>query len=154
MSIQNVFILLKPDCLKRGLAEAFLSKISSLNLDIRLTKKCDLTKESVRIIYKDCLDRHFYSDLEAFILSGHCIAVIVSGDNAIEKILKLKQRFRKEQSASWVNLTEEDIRLWEDNKHPHQRELNIKLTAENLVHSTNTENEFEEVTKSFFALYT
>ena len=154
MSIQKVFILFKPDCLKRGLVELFLTGILSIGLTPENPQQLEVKQEMARSIYQDCLDKHFYPDLENFILSGPCMTLVVTGDDAINKVTELKKRFRKENSTSWIDLTEEDIALWEANKHPRQKELNLKLTAENLVHSTDTEEEAEEVIKYIYSPHT
>ena len=154
MSIQKVFVLFKPDCLKRGLVKLFLSELLSMGLSAENQQQLEIKQGAARFIYRDCLDKHFYQDLENFILSGPCMTLVVSGDDAINKVTEIKNLFRKENSASWIELTIEEIALWEENKHPRQKELNIKLTAENLVHSTDTEEEAEEVIEYIYSPHT
>ena len=139
MCIQKVFVLFKPDCLKRNLVEDFLSGLEQEGLFYKNLQPTTITREIAKVIYRDCLDNHFYADLEDFILSNQCMTMMVFGDDAISKVLKQKKAFRKKHKLSWVNLTEEDLLLWENGTHPKQHELNLKLRAENLLHSTDTE---------------
>ena len=145
MCIQKVFVLFKPDCLKRNLVEEFVSGLSQEELSHQNLQQVNITREIAKVIYRDCLSKHFYGDLENFILSNPCIAMIVLGDDAISKVLKLKKKFRKLHKLSWIDLTEEELLLWENGTHPKQHELNLKLRAENLLHSTDTEHEAEEI---------
>ncbi len=145
MCIQKVFVLFKPDCLKRELVEDFLSGLSQEKLSYKNLQRINITKEIAKVIYRDCLEKHFYKDLEEFILSNPCMAMIVLGDEAINKVLRLKKSFRKKHKLVWLDLTEEEILLWENGKHSKQHELNLKLRAENLLHSTDTESEAEEI---------
>jgi nucleoside diphosphate kinase len=154
MPIQKVFVLLKPDCLMRNLVEDFLSGLSQEGLSYKNLQRVTITREIAKVIYRDCLDKHFYGDLEDFIFSNPCMVMIVSGDDAICKVLKLKKVFRKKHKLSWINLTEEDLSLWENGTHQKQHELNLKLRAENLLHSTDTETEADEIIGLLYPLET
>lgn len=150
MDIQTVFVLLKPDCIVRKLIDSFLTELKKQNLFVRRMHECRLTQGMAQIIYQDCISEYFYPDLENFILSGPCVAIAIQGQDAVNKILALKKDFRKKHSMHWIELSAEDILLWENNIHPNQQILNIKLTAENLLHASDTESESKKIIKLFF----
>lgn len=138
---QRVFILLKPDCLERGLAARLKSDIISVGLLVECCKVIKLNERLLEVVYSELVGKHFYGDLRDFMVSGPSMAILASGPNAVDVMNRLKHKIRKENSAGWIDLSEEDIGLWELGNHPNQTALNIKLVAANLIHVCDSERE-------------
>lgn len=82
------FGLLKPDCLKRGLEYEVLGTIEAAELEVVAAKRVMLTKNEVDVIWK-LRNEDFYEEFLEFSLSGDCMAYIVKGDNAIDRLSDL-----------------------------------------------------------------
>lgn len=76
-------LLLKPDCIQRGLAEIILAKVRAAGLEIVATKTLKLTKKDVEIFYKDVRNDGYFDGLSQFMQSGPVTGFIVKGENAI-----------------------------------------------------------------------
>ena len=147
---QRVFVVLKPDCLKRGLVSQLMSSIVGAGLSIERWEIVTLDDRSLEVIYGALLKEHFYKDLRSFMVSGPSMVLMASGPNAVEIMNELKRKIREENSESWIELTNEDIKLWEAGHHPSQTALNIKLVAANLIHVCDSENESIQCAKALF----
>jgi len=145
-----VFVVLKPDCLRRNLQNEIIQTIIDAGLLIKEQKIIKLTPYFLRIMYYDIIHEHFYPDLEYFIRSGHCLILVVYGINAIKLMNKLKHSLRKKYRNKWLKLNKQDLALWRNNKHPQQKTLNIKLVAENLLHVCDSEKKSRECRKLIF----
>jgi len=84
--IGYTLVLLKPDCLKRGLEEIILREIEALGFEVIATKRVRLTKKEVDIIWSSCKKESFYPDLIKFFTSGDSMVLLIKGENAIERL--------------------------------------------------------------------
>jgi len=87
--LEHSFGLLKPDCLTRGLQEKVLAMVESSGLKIVATKQVRLTRKDVDIIWPSCKEMKFYEDMVYFSVSGDCVAFIVEGEDAINRLSDL-----------------------------------------------------------------
>ena len=84
-SIERTLSIIKPDAVERELE----TKIKKIFLDNKLnivdSKKIKITKEEAEEFYKIHQTKPFYEKLCSYLSSGPIIAIILDGDNAIQK---------------------------------------------------------------------
>lgn len=84
MTIQQTYIMLKPDAIQRGLMGEIISRIEVKGYQIVQAKMMTLNKEIIAQHYDHLVDKDFYPKLEAFMLSGPVLAMLVEGEEAIQ----------------------------------------------------------------------
>lgn len=84
MTIQQTYIMLKPDAIQRGLMGEIISRIEVKGYQIVQAKMMTLNKEIIAQHYAHLVDKDFYPKLEAFMLSGPVLAMLVEGEEAIQ----------------------------------------------------------------------
>lgn len=84
MSIQRTYIMLKPDCLKRGLMGEVISRIEKKGYKIVDAKMMTLNENILREHYAHIADRPFFPEIVEYMTSGPVFAMIVEGENAVK----------------------------------------------------------------------
>lgn len=79
MTIQQTYIMFKP-----GLMGEIISQIEVKGYQIVQVKMMTLNKEIIAQHYAHLVDKDFYPKLEAFMLSGPVLAMVVEGHEAIQ----------------------------------------------------------------------
>ena len=85
MAIEQTLSLIKPDGVSRGLIGEVIGRFEKAELTIRAMKMLHLTKEQAQGFYAVHKERPFYDSLTGFMSSGPIVAMILEGDNAIQK---------------------------------------------------------------------
>ena len=84
-SLERTLSIIKPDAVERELE----TKIKKIFLDNRLnivdSKKIQISKEEAEKFYKVHQTKPFYEKLCSYLSSGPIIAIILDGENAIQK---------------------------------------------------------------------
>ena len=84
-SIESTLSIIKPDAVERELE----TKIKKIFLDNKLniveSKKIQISKEEAEKFYKVHQTKPFYEKLCSYLSSGPIIAIILDGENAIQK---------------------------------------------------------------------
>ena len=84
-SIEKTLSIIKPDAVERELE----TKIKKIFLDSKLnivdSKKIQISKEEAEEFYKVHQTKPFYEGLCSYLSSGPIIAIILDGENAIQK---------------------------------------------------------------------
>ena len=84
-SLERTLSIIKPDAVERELE----TKIKKIFLDNKLnivdSKKIQITKEEAEEFYKIHQTKPFYEKLCSYLSSGPIIAIILDGENAIQK---------------------------------------------------------------------
>jgi len=76
-------IIVKPDAVKRNLAEEILSRFKKKGFRILKLKTFNFTVEMAEQIYSVHSSKPFFGELVSFITSGKVAAAIIEGDNVI-----------------------------------------------------------------------
>lgn len=87
--IEKTYCMLKPDGVKKQLLKEVITRFENSNLTVSNIKHMNLTQEIVKEHYSHLLDKPFYPILEEFMLSGEVIAMIVEGEDAVNKVRTL-----------------------------------------------------------------
>ena len=91
--------IIKPDSLRNGNAGKILTMIEGSGLSIDAARMFWLTREQAGEFYAVHREKPFYAELIEFMISGPCIALVLSGENAIAKWRELMGATNPEMAA-------------------------------------------------------
>ena len=83
--MEQTLSLIKPDAVERNLIGKILSVFEENNLTIKEMKKIHVNRQFAEKFYEMHKERLFFNDLCNFISSGPLVAIVLEGDNAIQK---------------------------------------------------------------------
>ena len=83
MVVENTFIMVKPDGVRRGLIADVIGRLEAKGLTLENMRMLTIDAELAARHYAEHVDKPFYGDLVEFITSGSVVAMEWSGDNAI-----------------------------------------------------------------------
>ena len=80
---EQTLIIVKPDAVKRNLAEEILSRFKKKGFSVSKQKMLNFTTEMAKQFYSAHRSKPFFDELVSFITSGKVVAAIIECDNAI-----------------------------------------------------------------------
>jgi len=80
---EQTLVIVKPDAVKRNLAEEILSRFKKKGFRISKLKTFNFTVEMAEQFYSVHISKPFFGELVSFITSGTVTAAIIEGDNVI-----------------------------------------------------------------------
>jgi nucleoside-diphosphate kinase len=83
MSVENTFIMVKPDGVARGLVGEVVSRFERKGLSLVKIRGLTISEELAKTHYAEHVDKPFFPDLLEFITSGPVVAMEWSGEEAI-----------------------------------------------------------------------
>ena len=83
---QRTLVLLKPDAVRRGLVGEILGRFEAKGLTIETMELRTIDVELADQHYAEHVERDFYPPLRAFITSGPLVAMVLSGDEAVDVV--------------------------------------------------------------------
>lgn len=84
MATEKTYIMLKPDCIKRGLMGEVISRIEKKGYKITDAKMLNLDEKILREHYAHIADKPFFPEIVSYMTSGPVLAMIVEGENAVK----------------------------------------------------------------------
>ena len=81
--VEKTLSIIKPDAVERDLIDEIKNIFIKNNLNIKESKKIQITKDEAAEFYKVHQSKPFYNDLCAYLSSGPIIVMILEGDNAV-----------------------------------------------------------------------
>jgi len=81
--MEQTLSIIKPDAVKRNLAEEIKNIFIKNNLNIKESKKIHISKDEASEFYKVHQSKPFYNDLCSYLSSGPIIVMILEGENAV-----------------------------------------------------------------------
>lgn len=87
--MERSFIMLKPDCVKKGLIGQVISRIEQKGFKITAMKMLSLDEPILREHYPHLKDEPFFPEIVDYMSSGPVVAMIVEGHNALKGMRKL-----------------------------------------------------------------
>lgn len=81
--MEREFIMLKPDCVQRGLIGEVFSRIERSGLKLLAMKFIQVTDELAKQHYAEHEGKPFYDGLVKYITSAPTVAIVVTGPNAV-----------------------------------------------------------------------
>lgn len=83
MAVENTFVMVKPDGVRRGLIGDVIGRLEGKGLTLENVRMLTIDEELAGRHYAEHVDKPFYADLVAFITSGPVVAMQWSGESAI-----------------------------------------------------------------------
>ncbi len=130
MSVQRTYIMLKPDCLKRGLMGEVISRIENKGYKITNAKMMNLDENILREHYAHIADRPFFPEIVEYMTSGPVFCMIVEGENAVKgmRILMGATKFEEATAGTirgdYANCTSQNIIHGSDSEENAEIEIN------------------------------
>ena len=84
MAVERTYIMLKPDCIKRGLVGEVISRIEKKGYKIIDMKMMNLDEKILREHYAHIADKPFFPGIVEYMTSGPVIGMVVEGQNAVK----------------------------------------------------------------------
>ncbi|MFP3915785.1 MAG: nucleoside-diphosphate kinase [Actinomycetota bacterium] len=83
MSLENTFIMVKPDGVRRRLTGEIIGRLERKGLTLEKIRLLTIDEELARRHYAEHLEKPFFPELLAFITSGPVVAMEWSGESAV-----------------------------------------------------------------------
>jgi nucleoside-diphosphate kinase len=83
MSVENTFVMVKPDGVRRGLIAQVIGRLEAKGLTLENMRMLTIDTDLASRHYAEHVDKPFFGDLVAFITSGPVVAMEWSGESAI-----------------------------------------------------------------------
>lgn len=87
--METTLIILKPDCLKKGVAGKVLDRFETAGLSVVGCKMAELSSEKLREHYAHLADKPFYPEIEQFMRSRPVLIMALRGEGAVAKVRDL-----------------------------------------------------------------
>lgn len=84
MAVERTYIMLKPDCIERGLVGEVISRIEKKGYKIVDMKMMNLDEKILREHYAHIADKPFFPGIVEYMTSGPVIGMIIEGQNAVK----------------------------------------------------------------------
>ena len=81
--MERTYIMLKPDCVQRGLMGEVIARIEKKGFKISDMKMMNLSEEILREHYAHIADKPFFPSILEYMTSGPVVGMIVEGENAV-----------------------------------------------------------------------
>jgi len=87
--MERTFIILKPDCIQRGISGEIISRFEKKCLKIVAMKLILVSKEKAEYHYAEHKEKPFFGELVSFITSSPVVVMVLEGDDVIKMARKL-----------------------------------------------------------------
>jgi nucleoside-diphosphate kinase len=87
--MERTLVLLKPDCIQRGLMGQVISRFEGKGLNIIALKMLHVTPALSKQHYAEHVQKPFYPNLEKFITASPIVALVVEGLEAIRVVREM-----------------------------------------------------------------
>ena len=128
---EQTLIIVKPDAVKRNLAEEILSRFKKKGFSVSKQKMLNFTTEMAKQFYSVHSSKPFFNELVSFITSGAVVAAIIEGDNVINVTREIIGKTNpKEADAGTIrgdfgiSITENSIHA-SDSSESFDKEVNV-----------------------------
>ena len=128
---EQTLIIVKPDAVKRNLAEEILSRFKKKGFSVSKQKMLNFTTEMAKQFYSVHSSKPFFNELVSFITSGKVVGAIIEGDNVINVTREIIGKTNpKEADAGTIrgdfgiSITENSIHA-SDSSESFDKEVNV-----------------------------
>jgi nucleoside-diphosphate kinase len=85
MELERTFAIIKPNAIQNGHVGEIISAIEREGFTIHGLRMVQLNRELIRGFYLDHVHKAFYPELEAFMLEGPVVLMVIEGAEAIQR---------------------------------------------------------------------
>lgn len=97
---EKTFVIIKPDAVKRNLETTILSKIKESGLEVLDEWYGIAPRKMVEGNYIQYKEKPFFQEWIDFMMSGRLRAIVLGGDDAIDKACTIKKEIRNEYAPN------------------------------------------------------
>ena len=97
--MEKTLVLIKPDAFKGHHTGDIIKLYEEKGLHLLAMRLMKMTKEVAAKHYEEHIGRPYYKELETFMLSGPIVAMVLSGDDAIQKVRDLNGKTDPKEAA-------------------------------------------------------
>ena len=83
MAVEDTFVMVKPDGVRRGLVGEVVSRMERKGLKLEHIRQLVISEDTAGRHYAEHMDKPFFGELVEFITSGPVVAMQWSGESAI-----------------------------------------------------------------------
>jgi nucleoside-diphosphate kinase len=83
VGLERTFAIIKPDAVRNGHMGEIISAIERESFTVHGLRMAQLNKELIRGFYLDHIHKGFFPELEAFMLEGPVVLMVLEGENVI-----------------------------------------------------------------------
>ncbi len=127
--IERTLVLIKPDGVERGLTGRVIQRFEDVGLKLVGMKMVWVDKHFAKKHYAAHVEKPFYRGLEAFIISGPVVAIVLEGVEAIDLVRKMVGPTEPKQAAPGT------IR-GDFSHHSYGHADKKKIAIKNLIHAS------------------
>ena len=128
---EQTLIIVKPDAVKRNLAEEILSRFKKKGFRISKLKTFNFTVEMAERFYSVHCSKPFFGELVSFITSRKVVAAIIEGDNVISITREIIGKTNPKEASTGtirgdfgISITENSIHA-SDSRESFDKEVNV-----------------------------
>ena len=100
MTMERTYVMLKPDCIQRGLMGEVIARIERKGYHIANAKMIWLDEAILREHYAHMKDKPFFSEIVSYMTSGPVFGMIVEGENAVAGMRVLMGATNPDEAAA------------------------------------------------------
>lgn len=100
MAMERTYIMLKPDCVRRGLMGEVIARIERKGFAITEAKMMRLDEAILREHYAHLTEKPFFPELVEYMTYGPVLGMIVEGDNVVKGMRILMGATKYEEAAA------------------------------------------------------
>lgn len=100
MAMERTYIMLKPDCVRRGLMGEVIARIERKGFAITEVKMMQLDEAILREHYAHLTEKPFFPELVEYMTFGPVLGMIVEGDNVVKGMRILMGATKYEEAAA------------------------------------------------------
>jgi nucleoside-diphosphate kinase len=89
MANEKTFVMLKPDCIQRGLVGEIISRIEKKGYRIENARMTSLEPEFLYSHYAHIAQEPFFSDVFNYMMTGPVMGLCITGENAVRGLRTL-----------------------------------------------------------------
>lgn len=97
--MEKTLVLIKPDAFKDHHTGDIIKLYEEKGLHLLAMRLMKMTKEVAAKHYEEHIGRPYYKELETFMLSGPIVAMVLAGDDAIQKVRDLNGKTDPKEAA-------------------------------------------------------
>ncbi len=86
---EKTVVVCTPDAFMRGVVDQIKSRYTNAGLRIIVTHTHKMEKETASRIYASHQGQSYYEGLVCAITSDYCVAILLEGENAVERVLEI-----------------------------------------------------------------